>query len=404
MDCTIKLVNWNIGGAKYLETKCPEVQRQLQGGLNFLVEATKPHVICLQEFTQFAETGNANDATDVVECPDGYLRYVVPLIDTDRHSHQGKWNKVRKKGKWKPETYFSQGNAIFVRKDLAVFPVWSLPSCGVAFERWRDERINDTPPPDSQAARSSDYQAVPEDIILQPGFYRGTRDTEPRAATALHLVIDRELPHALQEDGFDQGEGPRFRYPLDVFIVNTHLTTLTSEREGVPAVDVKASQRRLGQLDILFDDMISEYNIWTKDDFRIRGEHVEPLSVETHDRYAPVWILCGDFNFTPESAEYRYVKDRNFMDLSFDRRELFTKAKGQGQDPTLTLDYVFAGPAFEALEPRRTRLQSTFEVSRRNEVKGSDHYPICVSLQIIQPDDLEPRCKTCQLQERTSGQ
>lgn len=196
MKCTIKLVNWNIGGAKYLETNDSSVRKQLQDGLTYLVNDKKPHVICLQEFTQFATSGRQEDAIDVVTCPTGYIRYPICLIDTDRHSHQGKWNNVRDKGKWPPQTYFSQGNAIFVRSDVSVFPVWSLPSCEVTFEAWRNERTK-RPLSTDQAIRNplplTDYQAVPEDIILQTGFYRGTRDTEPRAATVLHLVIDRPL-------------------------------------------------------------------------------------------------------------------------------------------------------------------------------------------------------------------
>jgi endonuclease/exonuclease/phosphatase family metal-dependent hydrolase len=268
--------------------------------------------------------------------------------------------------------------------------VWSLPACGVTFEDWRRERTRETREVEELAGTSMvDYQAAPEDIILQTGFYRGTRDTEPRAATVLHLVIGHPLRQA---QGMPRAAYLPFQRPLDVFLVNTHLTTLTNEREGVPAIDARASRRRLGQLEILFDDVISEYNLWAKDDFRIRSEHLAPLAVESHDRCAPVWILCGDFNFTPESAEYRYLKDRNFLDLG---RGDFTKAVGRGKEPSLTLDYVFAGPAFEALDPQTTRKRATHQVCLDPEVKVSDHYPICVSLVIRQDDDVDIRCQTC---------
>jgi endonuclease/exonuclease/phosphatase family protein len=396
MECTIKIVNWNIGGAKYLETKDDKVQAQLQRGLDHLVDDTKPHVICLQEFTQFAENGMREDAIDVVRCPKGYKPYLLRLIDTDRHSHQGKWSNVREKGGWPLQTYFSQGNAIFVREDVSVFPVWSLPSCGATFVNWRNERTKGALATGQTTGDSKTaYQAVPEDIILQTGFYRGTRDTEPRAATVLHLVIDRPLRRDLQHGAASPLGNQGFRRPIDVFIVNTHLTTLTNEREGIPAVDAKASRRRLGQLDILFDDVISEYNRWAKDDFRIRGKHPTPLTVETHDRCAPVWILCGDFNFTRQSAEYRYIKDRNFMDIHFDTTDAYTKAVGRAKEPSLTLDYVFAGPAFEALDPKRTRERSAHQVRYDQELTGSDHYPICAALSIDQVDDVDVRCKTC---------
>ena len=129
-----------------------------------------------------------------------------------------------------------------------------------------------------------------------------------------------------------------------------------------------------------------------------------PLDVETHDRCAPVWILCGDFNFTRQSAEYRYIKDRNFMDIHFDPIDAFTKAVGRAKEPSLTLDYVFAGPAFEALDPKRTRERSTHQVRYDRDVRCSDHYPICASLVIDQNEEGDVRCNTCrESKSRQSG-
>jgi len=42
----------------------------------------------------------------------------------------------------------------------------------------------------------------------------------------------------------------QLQYPLDVFVINLHLTTLMGEREGIPQVDEEATRKRLAQLEV----------------------------------------------------------------------------------------------------------------------------------------------------------
>jgi len=179
---------------------------------------------------------------------------------------------------------------------------------------------------------------------------------------------------------------------LDIFVVNLHLVTVTKERVGIPSVDQRAARMRRAQLDIVFDGIVSRYNSWADDGYPQRGEKRSPEHWETFERRKPVWILCGDFNFTPDSDEYDFIQRRNFIDTTPDsgRRPPHgkgkgTKAKGAGNPPTLTLDYVFAGPRFIAFDP-------VFEetgISRNivdHDVRVSDHYPVFSNLPLLLPE------------------
>lgn len=227
-----------------------------------------------------------------------------------------------------------------------------------------------------------------EVVALESGLYFGERNTEPRAALVVHIVLsqigDEELP-----------------YPLDVFVVNVHLTTLMLEREGVPAVDEKAAQTRMRQIDSVLNDVISRYNEWRAQSFVIRGEHIPPNSkdgrVETHDRLPPIWIIAGDFNFTPESLEYATLVRRGFLSMVPGR----TKAKGLGNDPSLTVDYIFAGPRFEAIDPDRAEdfRENRNKVDVDDDTRVSDHFPLFasvpISIELGAATDKKCRCGNC---------
>jgi hypothetical protein len=305
-----------------------------------------------------------------------------------------------------------------VHEDIATFPIWSVPEVNTGFTRWFEEkwRIEQekyeaevkvagasgrgeverggkrTRKQKSQSALENAMRRTPivEDAQVQTGLYRGDRDTEPRAATVIHLVIDRDLEH-------DHAKGPQpLDRPLDVFVVNVHLTTLTEERVGIPEVDSRAAERRVAQLRTILDDTVSPYMRWVRNQFEIKGAHVETIpQVETHRRFRPIWLLAGDFNFTPSAEEHAYLEARNFIDLDREH-QVHTKASGTGEDPSITLDYVFAGPAFEALDPRDTR--ANVKVSTRTDelVRVSDHYPLIVELPIW-PRKAKGECPGCRV-------
>jgi endonuclease/exonuclease/phosphatase family metal-dependent hydrolase len=211
-----------------------------------------------------------------------------------------------------------------------------------------------------------DHHAI-EKVHLDSGLYFGDRNTEPRAALVAHFIIK------------PKGKGEQI--PLDIFVVNLHLTTLTMEREGIPEIDLSASKIRQSQLDIIFRGIVSRYNTWKTQGFPVRGERRKAKKWESFKRHQPLWILAGDFNFTEESVEYNSIKNLNFIDV-INQKGSGTKSKGVGSNPTLTVDYIFAGPEFISLDPiiTKEKIKSNVVIHRQDVKKISDHFPMFASI------------------------
>jgi endonuclease/exonuclease/phosphatase family metal-dependent hydrolase len=365
---SLKVLNWNIGGAKYLQLKSSQspnysskqisrelFRERLNAVLVDLIEKNVPDVVTLQEVVRYDENGDKARAQHVIDVPDDYEYFPLWLIDTQHHSHQGKWDKVREIGEWTDDAFYAQGNAILIRKNIPYFPIYGLPAVG-------------------QRHSTSVIRDRIEVVKLESGLYFGDRNTEPRAALVAHLVLDQLTD--------EHGNSQELQRPLDIFVINLHLTTLMFEREGVPDIDDEAAQTRLRQLGIVLDGIVSRYNKWRKDKFKIRGKEVRPRACETHERHAPIWIITGDFNFTPESVEYLTLVRKGFIDL-LPSHHLGTKASGLGNRPTLTLDYVFAGPKFEAIDPGFAEQGITGNhVQWDKSTAISDHFPLIVDVPI----------------------
>ncbi len=349
-----RVLNWNVGGAKFLEEKSIDKRRHTRDLLNktlkALIKDERPDVVTLQEIVRYRQPDDV-ETQDIIDDIAGYRYFPFTLIDTDFVSSKAKWWKIQEDSDWDNDTYFAQGNAFLVRKNSPVFPVWDLSDL-------------------RQPSPATDRQHFVEHVHLDSGLYFGDRNTEPRAALVMHFIYRPQT----QQDASNK--------PVDIFVVNLHLTTLTKEREGVPEIDSLASRTRLGQLDIVFNGIVSRYNSWRNDGYPTRGRERKPEDHEEFDRHSPVWILAGDFNFTEESDEYMYIKRRNFMDTVLpEQKETLlgsgTKAKGVGNDPTLTLDYVFAGPMFVSLDPMIEKKGiNQNHVIHDHEFRVSDHYPL----------------------------
>jgi endonuclease/exonuclease/phosphatase family metal-dependent hydrolase len=367
----LKLLNWNVAGAKYLELKSEEVpaneetreafRKQLNSVLNALIEVHDPDIITLQEVVCYQPEGDGKSASHVIDYTNHLLAdyHYFPhwLIDTEHHSFTGKWNKVRSIGGWLPQAFFAQGNATLIKKTIPYFRPFDLP--------------------DVKQEPNAAIRDRMEVVKLESGLYLGDRNTEPRAALVTHLVLS-ELRHGKHTTSLVR--------PLDIFVVNLHLTTLMGEREGIPDIDEEAANNRLRQLDIVLNGIVSRYNRWVKDGFKIRGKKVEPRAGETYKRHSPIWILTGDFNCTPESMEYQTLIRKGFIDL-VPNHDLGTKTRGLGENPTLTVDYAFAGPRFEAIDPEVAKkgiLQNSVDVTERHRV--SDHFPLVISVPIDLPE------------------
>ena len=417
MEEHINVLNWNIGGAKYLESvkrKRDAWRKKLNRQTKRLLRDIKPYAVTLQEVVlygkdeadggvQLRELGYvyaegdkdakpvcAECVLDVDDLREDYQFIPEWLIDTKRHSAMGKWAKLYNNEElgWDEDHFFAQGNATLVRKDVPRCGIFHVPTLENPKGK-RGRMIFRMPRHDRPQGECGENTQCTEVVQLECGLYFGDRNTEPRVAMVTHLVLDGQ---GEPEPG--SRETP-VRKPLDVFVVNLHLTTLMKEREGVPVVDELASQTRLRQLEIVIDGMVSRYNSWRKNDYEVRDS--EPLA-EVESRLPPVWILAGDFNFTPESVEYETVVRRGFIDMNplvvvpeptqLQLRDAPTKAKGPGCEPTITLDYVFVGPRFEAVPPtigdgRVAQRDMTSKISKVHEkIDASDHYPVSVSVPI----------------------
>lgn len=364
------ILNWNIAGAKYLDLKSqekhPKMPRhttregfrdRLNRALKEKIREQDPHVITLQEVVCYDDSGNAKEAKDaknILDVPENYSYYFEPLIDTQHYSAPRKWNIVKDRGEWSADAFFAQGNAIMVKKDVPSFPIFKLPKTG----------------------QQSKNIVHPEIVKLTAGFYFGDRNTEPRAALITHIVLSELRLNNLSEIvPLDK--------PLDIFIANVHLTTIKREREGIPDIDLEATRMRLRQIDILTNEIVSRYNTWAKDEYKLEG--MKLTEGETDKRHKPIWFLAGDFNFTPESDEYRTLLNRGFIDL-LPHHNVGTKASGLGGKPTLTVDYVFGGPKYEALDPGHVQAGiQTNRVAYDQEVTISDHLPLLITVPIALP-------------------
>ena len=353
----LRILDWNVGGAKYLELgtedKKKEFRKKVNDALKGLIRMYgEPQVICLQEIVEYNEPNKAKE--NIIDTPNGYNSHSSILIDKNRHPYVSKWEKVQQKGNWPNDSYFGQGNALLWRKDLPHFPVHSL------------------------AKLRSMYDGKPhvDKIILNSGLYFGTRDTEPRAALLAHFMITKNTN--------DKKTGKEKQIPLDLFVINLHLTTLTGEREGIPKIDDRASKIRMSQLNIVLNEIVSPYNEWKRGGYRYRGELYAPGEGEDFKRVPPIWILCGDFNFTPESEEYKMMERMNFVDHNPNKGG-GTKGRwagSEGSEATLTCDYIFAGPKFTSLDPRIIANNIERNPAPLSQFKVSDHYPLYAEVDI----------------------
>ncbi len=385
------VLNWNLGGARFLETPTrgerEDQKKMMNAALRDLVSGQKPNqqpdVITLQEIVQYREPKRDDKVHEIIdEPPEGYTYHPFVLIDTKLVSSKAKWDKVFGMTDWDKDAYFAQGNAILVKKEARVFPVWDLSDLHQAsnFSAVESPDANESDGERTDGTTKSHYI---EHVRLDSGLYFGDRNTEPRGASVMHFI----LPDAKND------------HPVDIFVVNVHLTTLMKEREGVPEVDSQAVRTRLWQLEIIFNGIVSRYNSWRIDEYPSRKEPHKVLPSETLERYSPVWILAGDFNFTEESEEYQYIERRNFIDTVEKKWGLLdgqkvegTKAAGVGKPPSLTLDYVFAGPKFVSLDPM-LELVGVSESKIIHEQEGMEHPPKNVSdhYPVLSTIDFQPR-------------
>lgn len=300
----IRLMTWNVGGIPFLRA-LPEDREAKKAAFAAVIrnvtEKFRPDIVLFQEIVRYNAGGNRHQAQDMIVAPPDYHYCPYVAIDTRRQNHPAKWDPVRESGRWSPDAYLAQGNAVMWRKDMPHCSIWDF----------RNHRQN--------TGRNLEAEAVRVDT----GIFTGNRDTEPRLAVVAHFV--------------HKATG------RNIFVVNIHMTTLRGEREGFPERDDLGSKIRMNQVKIILNGIVSRYNTWREEQGRTQADE------------RPVWILAGDFNAAPDSDEISRIRRMNFMDLCENSGGTGTKRSKRGDQASITVDYIFAGPQYFAFDPNELR-------------------------------------------------
>ena len=106
-----------------------------------------------------------------------------------------------------------------------------------------------------------------------------------------------------------------------------------------------------------------------------RFAQVQQINKEVSWRHKILGVLSGDFNFTPDSKEYRAMIDSGWVDTAAAFGD--PKPTIPADQPTMRIDYVFVRPA------DRWRV---IDVQVLHEPVASDHAPLLVELEYVKPD------------------
>jgi endonuclease/exonuclease/phosphatase (EEP) superfamily protein YafD len=102
--------------------------------------------------------------------------------------------------------------------------------------------------------------------------------------------------------------------------------------------------------------------------FQRRSDELKSVLDEMPPVNGPI-IICGDFNETPLSYNYRQMQKAGFTD-TFTKVGRGIKPTYAGKLPLLRIDYVWANNGIIPLDFNRLRY------------KGSDHYPVMLDFSI----------------------
>ena len=343
-EIELSVISWNLCGARWFELPAgdnahtskdtrEDRKQRLREMIEKITQEHRPAVIALQEVAEYAISGSWEQRCCIVDPPKGYWYAPSLLVDSVDHPHLNEWRNTRIKGHWPSKARLGQGNAFMIRDDMPVFPSVCLARPHIAYKDWIRSR--------SPHVDAATYQKpCIRNISLNPELYLGDRDTEPRGCSVLHVVFP--LGHAGRES-------PK---PLDVFILNTHLTTLLAERRKRNVRErtqlEEAVRIRKEQLDRILKGIICQYEDWMQRGFPERGDPCVPEESETTTRCTPLWLVMGDFNFNRDSEEYRWLsKECSPIVRRGTRWEAAETSVGKEYKPSV--DHIFFRPSWQFL-------------------------------------------------------
>ena len=329
--------------------------------LDDLIAKYRPDVIALQEIAE-CTLDRGVVCAPLFAIPTGYRYLRCMLVDSAGHPLADKWRRVRERGQWPPQARLKQGNGFLIRDSTPVFPPTALPRAGVPYDDWEAQVLG------SQHLGFSG-ESLTAVAHLDSGFYLGDRETEPRAAIVLHIVMNC-------------APVPANRNVLDVFVANVHLTRTISE--GTPSTEAQraASEIRRGQMRVLLDKLVSRYDAWRSDGYRVRGQRRAFGPKESGQRTPPLWVLLGDFNFSLGSIEHELLSSAGFVALAGANRREETPGESCSANAG-AVDHVFVRSQDAAAHPDEAVTEASGWVRPCNEFDGiSDHCPVLCQLRL----------------------
>lgn len=320
---SIKVLTWNISGAEFLKLKDSaerlKFKAELNGQLKSIINSERPDFIALQQVVKYGDPSNPEE---LIETPEDYYCKCSIALDNKKNSHPHKWERIYQAGGWSRTDYLAIGYGLLWAKGIPHCPIWEHDN----YKYTSDILV--------------------EDVHLSTGLYTGDRDTEPRLAVVSHFVINAE------------------RNPLDLFLINLHLTILKGENEGMAEKDSLGSHIRLIQVNTVMDEIVSRY--------KTTAGNFGKLAI---------WVLAGDFNCAPQSPEVAKIQSLGFLDLN-PNKGTGTRTNVPGQEATATLDYIFAGPQYTATIPVIIREQLHNNPEPVYRVALTNHFPLIAKLSL----------------------
>jgi endonuclease/exonuclease/phosphatase family metal-dependent hydrolase len=279
----LNLLTFNVAGAELLgrgPTSLTESCGLLAKEIADVVREHDPDVLLFQEAAQIRDLNTRRDQ-DSVRLPPGFHYKFVEAFNSVDYQAPARRDRYREAGWDLDTTCLAQGMGVALKHGWRHASVWN-------FE------------PSVNALQT-------ETVRVERGMYAGGRETEPRVYPILHLLTQT---------------GGR---PLDIMIVNMHLSTLQQEREGIPEREVEGSRVRLNELEIVTHGIVSRWEKWKRQHAPERG--------------ATLWVLGGDLNCTPDSKEMDYLRACRFLDLNINKGCGTKRRKGE-RAASITVDYL----------------------------------------------------------------
>ncbi|MCW8963648.1 MAG: endonuclease/exonuclease/phosphatase family protein [Gammaproteobacteria bacterium] len=335
----VRLMSWNMAGAKLFDQLDPEpapaAGRYIQAFhkawndsiVPWLATPDKdaPDIILLQECIGFEDhssspSGRWQSGNEILsKIFSGYQCFFFPAVTSHDNPHPGKWSRYTNgnavANPVPTAVDIQQGYGICVREGIISAKLWTP---------WPDPQ--DAPPDADQA--NGECTSCFEVIPVSTGLYLGDRDTEPRM-----VIMGRAK---LELDG-------EYRY---LNYLNVHLNTFKDEREGNEQLDQRASISRQQQVGLILENIVSAYQQSTH--YRMHS-HAD-------DNKSDIWIIAGDFNCTPDSAEIAAILNAGFVDAINDKHiedadpahtlqdRVGTKwSINDDECPPVVLDHIFCG-------------------------------------------------------------